>query len=168
MSDWFLLWNIFFIEVGICTGLYSCISCASSRGPALTLALLCIPHWEWRIQKETRFCGTPCIFHMFFIPFEYTGIPHKSSPVVSIGHWHYLLLPSVALWTSRMQHWDGSYISHPKQLVCIVDKTRLLSYSQKKNKLMRSDTRTTLPPMTLDVSSVFLIFSFSCPRNDTW
>lgn len=96
------------------------------------------------------------IFHMFFIHLEYTHVPHKSNPAVSIGHWSYLLLPcEPQKCTTEM----NLHISNAKQLMCIVDKTRLHSSSQKKNKLMRLDTRTN--SASCDSRYFSYLFSFS-------
>lgn len=96
------------------------------------------------------------IFHMFFIHLEYTHVPHKSNPAVSIGHWSYLLLPcEPQKCTTEM----NPHISNAKQLMCIVDKTRLHSSSQKKNKLMRLDTRTN--SASCDSRYFSYLFSFS-------
>lgn len=96
------------------------------------------------------------IFYMFFIHLEYTHVPHKSNPAVSLGHWPYLLLPCEP---QKCSIEVDPHISNKKQLMCIVDKTRLLSSSQKKNKLMRLDTRTN--SASCDSRSFSYLFSFS-------
>lgn len=54
----------------------------------------------------------------------------------------------------------GTHISNAKLLACRVDKTRLLSSSLKKNKLMRSDTRTNFASCDSRYFSYLFSFSF--------
>lgn len=78
---------------------------------------------------------------------------------------YYLLLPCEP---QRHSTEMETHISNAKQLICILDKTRLLSYSQKKNKLMGANTRTNFASCDSRYFFYFFSLSFICfPRNNT-
>lgn len=117
--------------------------------------LLCIHTKNGESRRRADVTGD--IFLMFFVHLEYTHVPHRTNPAVSIGHWPYLLLPCEP---QRCSPEMDPHISNVKQLVCMVDKTRLLSSSQKKSKLMRSDTRTNSASCDSRYYSYLFNFSF--------